>query len=114
MKPIDYTKMETNDLLFAMGDDGARWADSFCQHAERLGYRVDYEWMIGWFANAIEYSGDFRKYRQAALDASGDDDLAFGNALRIIDDLLHKEPDGDWHKAAKAFLAKYKFRRLCR
>lgn len=54
---VDYTNMPATEMLFALGDDGARWAEAFCQHAKKLGYSdMDEGWVIGWFANAIEQS----------------------------------------------------------
>lgn len=53
----DYTQMPVTEMLFALGDDAAKWAEAFCQHAKKLGHGdIDEGWMIGWFANAIENS----------------------------------------------------------
>jgi hypothetical protein len=63
----DYTAMDGPQLLSAMGDDAAKWADAFCQHAKKLGHGdIDEGWMIGWFANAIESSHDLRMRRTRA------------------------------------------------
>lgn len=59
----DYTSMKAPDLLLAMGDDASAWAAAFCQHAKKLGHDIDEDWMIGWFANAIEHSSDVRRWR---------------------------------------------------
>lgn len=65
----DYTAMTGPELLAALQDDGAKWARAFCQHAKKLGYGdIDEAWMLGWFANAIESSHDFRKRRTLARD----------------------------------------------
>lgn len=54
---VDYTKMDGPELLHAMGDKAANWAEAFCQkfpgHDEDL--------MLTWFANAIEHSTDIRR-----------------------------------------------------
>jgi hypothetical protein len=61
----DYTAMDGPQLLSAMGDDAAKWADAFCQHAKKLGHGdIDEGWMIG--ANAIESSHDLRMRRTRA------------------------------------------------
>ena len=61
----DYTKMQAGDLLQAVGDDAAKWAAAFVQHATKLGHSgIDERWMIGWFANAIEHSSDVRRWRR--------------------------------------------------
>lgn len=61
------------DLLKRLGDDGAKWAAEFRKTAPALGYSdMDEGWLIGWFANAIECSGDVRRWRAekaAPLDA---------------------------------------------
>lgn len=57
----DYTAMNGPDMLAACRDDGSKWADAFCQHAKKLGIEgIDQDWMVGWFANAIEHSHDVR------------------------------------------------------
>lgn len=67
----DYTKMEPAELLAACGDDAAKWADAFCQHAKA--HDLDEGWMIGWFANAIETAHDVRTGRGVTVlpDGSG-------------------------------------------
>ena len=59
----DYTKMEGPEMLSALGDNAAKWADAFCQIATQHGLVIDQGWMIGWFANAIEHSYDVRTGR---------------------------------------------------
>lgn len=62
--PFDFTDMQSHALLSALGDDASRWATAFNQHAVKLGYsKMDEGWLIGWFANAIEHSGDVRRWR---------------------------------------------------
>lgn len=64
---IDYTAMDGPTLLAACGDSGAKWAAAFCQHAEKRGIsKIDEDWMMGWFANAIESSHDLRMRRTLA------------------------------------------------
>ncbi len=55
---IDYTKFEGADLLHELNDDGQKWAEAFLQHNPDCGVAGDV--MIGWFANAIERSHDYR------------------------------------------------------
>jgi hypothetical protein len=63
----DYTKLESHKMVEALGDDAAKWAAAFKQHAEKLGHEgVDEGWLIGWFANAIEHSSDVRRWRREA------------------------------------------------
>lgn len=56
----DYTVMTGPELLAACRDDASKWADAFCQHAKKQGHDIDRDWMVGWFANAIEHSHDVR------------------------------------------------------
>lgn len=56
----DYTAMNGPDLLAACRDNAVKWAAAFCQHAKKQGHDIDQEWMVGWFANAIEHSHDVR------------------------------------------------------
>jgi hypothetical protein len=62
---IDLGPVETAaDLCKRLGDDGAKWAAEFRKTARRLGYSdMDEGWLIGWFANVIECSGDVRRWR---------------------------------------------------
>jgi len=54
---VDYAAMDEPELLHALGDDGRKWAEAFCQIAQTLGHGdLDVGWMTGWFANAIEHS----------------------------------------------------------
>lgn len=51
-------------LLARLGDDASKWAAEFRQTAIRLGYSdMDEDWLMGWFANAIEHSYDLRSRR---------------------------------------------------
>lgn len=60
----DYVGMTGPQLLEALGDDAAKWAAAFCQHAKTSNLPdLDEGWMIGWFANAIENSTDVRSRR---------------------------------------------------
>lgn len=60
LTPPDYTAMSGPDLLRACRDDARKWASAFCQHAKKQGHDIDHDWMVGWFANAIEHSHDVR------------------------------------------------------
>jgi len=60
-KMPDYLEMSGPELHATCRDDGHKWAEAFCQAAERLyGIKLDVEWVFGWFANAIEGSCDLR------------------------------------------------------
>ena len=59
--------MDGPALLEACGDRAHHWADAFCQIAKhRHGLDIDYGWMVGWFANAIEHSEIVRERREMA------------------------------------------------
>lgn len=58
---FDYTRLDGPMLMFACGDDGAKWGVAFCQHAKKIGLDIEEGWAIGWFANAIETATDFRR-----------------------------------------------------
>lgn len=59
------TEMTGPDVLKHCGDDAAKWAAEFRKTAVRLGYSdMDEAWLTGWFANAIEHSGDVRRWRK--------------------------------------------------
>ncbi len=61
---IDYTAIEGHLLGGVLGDDAAKWARAFCQHVKKIeGVDLDEDWLIGWFANAIEVSFDKRMRR---------------------------------------------------
>jgi hypothetical protein len=71
---IDYTKMDGGQMLAALGDDGHKWAEAFCQHAKKIGYGdIDHAWMTGWFANAIESSHDLRQRRTLRRPAAAEE-----------------------------------------
>lgn len=58
---VDYTAMGAAEMLDAMRDDATKWAAAFCQAAKKLGYgQIDEDWMVVWFANAIEHSHALR------------------------------------------------------
>lgn len=59
----DWTEVPGHRLPEMLADDGAKWANAFCQHAKKLGQEIDEGWMIGWFANAIEASWEARTRR---------------------------------------------------
>lgn len=54
----DYTKFNDADLLHALNDDAQKWTEAFFQYNPDA--NVEYDTMIGWFANAIERSHDYR------------------------------------------------------
>lgn len=60
----DYAAMGAGELFTAVGDDAAKWAAAFAQHAVKLGYpAMDLAWLTGWFANAIEVRADHKRWR---------------------------------------------------
>lgn len=54
-----YADMNASDFLQAFGDDAQKWAEAFCEQYPSIPRDV----MVGWFANAIEHSGDVRRGR---------------------------------------------------
>ena len=62
---VDYTAMDAPTLLSFVRDDAWKWAEAFMQTVA-TGVVVDREFMIGWFANAIEHS---TAIRQPQVDA---------------------------------------------
>lgn len=62
--PIDYTALDGPGLLNACGDSGERWAEAFQQIVMNQLITIDRDLMIGWFANAIEHSGDVRRWER--------------------------------------------------
>lgn len=58
-----YREMSGPAIAAACRDDGAKWAAAFCEHAKAFGHDIDEDWMIGWFANAIETAHDVREGR---------------------------------------------------
>lgn len=49
--------MQDEEFLEYLGCDAFKWAQEFNKTAVKLGYpEMDEDWLIGWFANAIEYS----------------------------------------------------------
>ena len=57
-KPEPGVAVEVEKDLYAYcGSDAYKWAEQFRLYAMKLGYSdMDHGWLIGWFANAIEYS----------------------------------------------------------
>ncbi|CAH1665458.1 MULTISPECIES: hypothetical protein [unclassified Chelatococcus] len=55
----DFASESDGDFLERIGLDAAKWAHEFRTIAKRLGYSdMDEDWLIGWFANAIERGRD--------------------------------------------------------
>lgn len=54
---IDYTKMDGPTMLHALGMDGYKWAEAFCQHNKGKG-EPDESVMLVWFCNAIMHTLD--------------------------------------------------------
>jgi hypothetical protein len=68
----DFYDMSGPDLLAYCGEDASKWAEAFCKIKEVQGWGatdIDEGLMVGWFANAIEYSWHVRTH---AAPASGD------------------------------------------
>lgn len=51
-----YTEMTAPQMLEACADDAMKWAEAFCERFPT----VPVDEAFGWFANAIENSGDVR------------------------------------------------------
>lgn len=69
---VDYTAMDGPELLDRLRDDASLWAEAWCQHAVKYVFDPnDRAIMTTWFANAIEHSGDVRRWR-AERAAKGD------------------------------------------
>lgn len=66
----DYTTMSAGVMLAAICDDAKKWADAFMMITARYDHPIDHADMIGWFANAIEHSGDVRRWRREKADSS--------------------------------------------
>lgn len=63
---------EASDLYRYCGADAYKWAEQFRLTALRLGYSdMDHGWLIGWFANAIEYSISVRHPAYPAPQTEG-------------------------------------------
>lgn len=64
---IDYTKLKDHEIVAECKTSGAKWAKAFCQHADRHplkdGGRLDEDWVVGWFANAIETANAYGPWR---------------------------------------------------
>lgn len=54
-----YSDLNSGDFLAALGDDAMKWAHAFNERFPS----VDVDDAFGWFANAIEHSGDVRRGR---------------------------------------------------
>lgn len=65
----DYTQLEGPAFLEALGDDAMKWAVAFKQMIDFNGLFISDitpDYMVGWFANAIEHSGDVRRRAMSA------------------------------------------------
>lgn len=78
-----WTKMPAGKLIDQCKDNGLEWAKAFCAFAAELGIRkvsgqypdldtepLDVDWVMGWFANAIEAACDHRTRTSRRLSAS--------------------------------------------
>lgn len=82
---IDYTRMQASEMLGNLGDDGAKWAAAFRQHAEKLGHAgMDEGWLAGWFANAIEHSSDVRRWAAEPTPNPASPPAAESVALKLL------------------------------
>lgn len=59
----DYRKMDAGEFSTALGMDGKKWADAFCQYNNC----ADHAMMLGWFCNAIMAGYDTARNEAAAL-----------------------------------------------
>ena len=71
---------DPSELLKYCGDDAVKWARQFNATAVKLGYScMDEGWLAGWFANAIEHSGDVRRRaKEAAAKVAKPERFVFG------------------------------------
>jgi hypothetical protein len=71
------------DMLERLRDNAQLWAQEFNATAQKLGYSdMDEGWLIGWFANAIEYSHSIRRFKFDEEAASLRAKLAENERLR--------------------------------
>jgi len=61
-KEADYTQFKNGaDLLNALNDNGYKWALAFTQTIKKVaGIELDVNAVFPWFANAIEWSNQYR------------------------------------------------------
>ena len=63
-------KESSGKLLQRLGDNAQEWAKEFRLTAVKLGYSdMPEDWLVGWFANAIEHSSDVRRWRREKQEA---------------------------------------------
>lgn len=75
-------KTKNDDVLKALEnhswenqDDASKWAKDFMRTVDKHNITIDEDFMLGWFANAIEVAHDVRVSRQA-LEAQADSELS--------------------------------------
>ncbi len=53
---MNYNDMTGSQLLDALGTDGKKWAEAFCEIYEQSDppHTINVDWLTTWFANAIE------------------------------------------------------------
>ena len=74
----NFVDMDAPTLLETCKDSGQMWARAFIQIIDKIGRdKIDESLMIGWFANAIESSHDFRR-RLAEKRRAADQELIEG------------------------------------
>lgn len=60
----DYTAMKEYEIVDACRDSSAKWAEAYCQHAEKFGYPpADRDMLNTWFANAMMSALDFNEWQ---------------------------------------------------
>jgi uncharacterized protein YodC (DUF2158 family) len=75
------------DIYARCLDSGAKWAAAFARTAKRIGAgTVDEDWLMSWFANAIEQATDYRKIklRDAPIEVGAAVVLRSGGPLMVV------------------------------
>jgi hypothetical protein len=50
----DYEAMSGAEFQRAVGDDPAKWTEAAAQNAEAQGIKVEREWLLIWFTDAMD------------------------------------------------------------
>jgi hypothetical protein len=92
------------DMLERLRDNAQLWAQEFNATAQKLGYSdMDEGWLIGWFANAIEYSHAIRRFKFDEEAASLRSIL--DEAIAALEPFSDERNDGEhlWNATATDF-----------
>lgn len=97
--PPNYAGMNAGDMLTAIGLDGAKWADAFCQI--NPSQCADWGLMLGWFCNAIETAKDAARAEAAPALADGEVEGLIAE-LREMSSFYGQSADGELPRAMRA------------